>query len=430
MRRASSNENKNSLLSQNTASMSIAYVDCNFHPSLIFNTRICYSYDKSVSYYPCFPDINSAVEHLTASSTHNLLLDENTLMEATVKVLGSGEGSEMQCNSEKNRNIGENLRLHNMEITIQGDEDGSVVIDCENEGRAFDLRTSGIVNIQDLTITNCTPRSGPDSGGAIIGSMYANKALEFGNIIFRQNYAYDNGGAIALVDMDTSGASERFFHDGRSDHIDEESSSSKKSSYTGPMAIFRNCLFEENSAENIGGAIYLETTSESNVPNRSRAKFENCKFDSNNAIAGGALLAYSPDSSSFSDRYERCVFSSNVAQERGGAVDYFSPSSSMSISDLSKLESNPTASIAMTTFSDCIFQGNLALGGTTTNSNSNMQISVRGGAGGAVHSVSVAMEFDSCVFDSNEGVFTSCHIICKTLFFYLDNLLTMFSMLL
>jgi len=350
-----------------------------------------------VSYYPCFPDIQSAVEHLTAISSHNLLVDdEATLLEATVKLLGAGEGNEMQCRSEKNRNIGEDLSSSNIEITIQGDEDGSVLIDCENEGRAFDLRTSGIVNIRDLTITNCTPRSGPDVGGAILGSLYTDKTLEFDNIIFLQNYAYQNGGAIALTDACIDCSTDLSSHHGTNDET-------KSSSYTGPMVMFSNCTFEENSAEYGGGAIFLENTNGSNIPHRSRAQFENCRFDSNNAIAGGALLLSSPDVSSFSDSYESCVFSSNVAQDRGGAIDYFGPSSSISTSDLSKHGSDQSTSIAVTTFSSCVFRGNLALGGTTTSSDSEMQISVRGGAGGAVHSVSVAMQFDSCVFDSNEA---------------------------
>jgi len=93
-----------------------------------------------------------------------------------------------------------NMNLTSAFVQIIGDTSGSTVIDCENEGYAFEL-TSGTFYLSNIVIRNCMKNVSSDvvgnfSGGAAIAlhSTYT----ELNNIIIQNSVSKGLGGSIYL----------------------------------------------------------------------------------------------------------------------------------------------------------------------------------------------------------------------------------------
>jgi hypothetical protein len=225
---------------------------------------------------------------------------------------------------------------------------GTVVIDCEDQDRAFYLHTweDTTSAIEGLTII----RGLHEHGGAIRcyraavrllnltfcdnrahgfgGAVY----LEYSNTVMRhcafvENWAGNRGGAIslcrsvaALRDVGFKGNVGRL--GGGAIHISRSTPFirdcrfySNRAAYGGGGAcgdllggaFFEGCLFHRNTAPEYGGAFFMEGSSPICV---------GCRFYENEAEVGGAIRLMQGNAI-----FEACEFVGNVAEDEGGAVE-------------------------------------------------------------------------------------------------------------
>jgi parallel beta-helix repeat protein len=188
----------------------------------------------------------------------------------------------------------------------------STIIDCENNGRAFNIHSGEDANsiIDNLTITN--------GYGYYEGAIYCyGSSPTIKNCIIRDNLMHDHGGAIYCG--------------------------------YGSNATIYNCLFINNSFFDVGygGGIYCF---------ESNSVITNCIFLNNSAIGqgrdGGAVCCWGENGNSSNAIVANCLIVGNSAAHRGGGLYAY--------------WSNPT-------FVNCTVIGNKALegGGIGSFDNSN-----------------------------------------------------------
>jgi len=402
--------------------------------------------DRGESYHPCFGNIQAAVDYLIrhddedvdggvgndngGGKHNNNVGDPSFVRYGTVQILAppeddsfaaAGEGYDGTCSGKGNYNVetskgsghsGISKTERVVYISIEGERPSddyqdvpAVVIDCNFSGRAFNLTptpnvrySARIVNFEDLLITNCSPNGSDllNSGGAIIASVKSLEepyhdgnierahALTFRRVTFYQNYANENGGAIALLAA-VSYSSERDVNEPQ----------------TNPLVSFVDCYFHENAVDGMGGAIFMGGSS-ANENRRIRAVFQNCSFDGNSASNGGAIYSFI-EQGGFYDTYSDCQFSNNVAKAKGGALDYVSSAKSK----VGRDEETKQADSFSAAFHKSNFIRNVAFGSKTsqyfTANNEFTPLSVQGGAGGAIYACNSGLFIDSCEFVGNEG---------------------------
>lgn len=118
----------------------------------------------------------------------------------------------------------------------------------------------------------------------------------------------------------------------------------------GASPTIRNCIFEENNGEAVGGGVYCV--------NGAEPHFIDCLFDENDGPSsmGGAVLVASGSEPTF----DGCTFYYNHTTADGGAVAF----------------TNGTPMTVYPEFSNCLFDGNFAVNGGAIWTNQNVDISL------------------------------------------------------
>ncbi len=169
---------------------------------------------------------------------------------------------------ESNRNI--DLPRCMSLIATEGSE--VTVIDCQNQGRAFDLGVGTCVGLVDTTsvIRGFTITNGSASTGCGMRINFVSpKVVE---CVFSNNSAANVGGAVFV------------------------------SNFCSP--VFERCLFDGNHASSAGGAVYTQ----------SDCTFINCTFVGSSTTGtgyGGAAIYFYDYSSEFDQSVANCIFAQN-----------------------------------------------------------------------------------------------------------------------
>ena len=187
----------------------------------------------------------------------------------------------------------------NKSVTINGQSKSSTVIDAENEGNVFNIKSGAKVTISNLTIKNgnASVSASPTSCG---GAIYSEGNLNVINCAFKDNTAcyYNNSYGGAIESSGTLTIIGSTFTGNAADF------SGAVDNFNGDLTI-TNCTFNGNTAGKEGGAI-------GNIGNI--FSVTNCTFTNNHASYGGAILSYSDATITGS------TFTNNFADNDGGAI--------------------------------------------------------------------------------------------------------------
>ncbi len=238
-----------------------------------------------------------------------------------------------------------NINFNGKAITVKS-ENGpeNCIIDCQQQGRGFWFYNG---ETETSVLEGLTIENGYVEGDG--GGLYAiNCSPAINNCVFNNNSADNDGGAAYSSSTFTNCT---FINNSASSGEGGAAYSSPSSS----SSAFTNCTFISNTAFS-GGAVCT----------RSYSTFTDCTFTNNSAYGdGGAIYFYSHPDKIFTG----CTFTGNSAYGDGGAVYYYKYGSS-----------HPT------TFTDCTFTNN----------------SASSGDGGAVYSL-YSSAFIDCTFSNNSA---------------------------
>lgn len=129
-------------------------------------------------------------------------------------------------------------------LTIQGKDRANTIIDAQKLGKIFNITPDNT-----LTLTNITLINGNDVYG---GTIYNQGSLTINNVLFKNNHAYNEGGAIYSINSSNLYIISCIFYGNLAD-VAGGGISSKNITNT----IISNCSFINNSAP-FGGAISTE----------------------------------------------------------------------------------------------------------------------------------------------------------------------------
>ncbi|MCD6534000.1 MAG: hypothetical protein J7L25_07995 [Deltaproteobacteria bacterium] len=244
------------------------------------------------------------------------------------------------------------------------------IIDCQQQGRGFWFKNEETETsvLDGLTIKNGF--TGEDGGG-----VYAEGFLSplIKNCVFENNSADNDGGAVCYYSSSFS---------------------------------FTNCTFTGNSASNEGGAV----SSPSYPSSPSYSSFSDCTFIANHASADGGAV-FSVDSSS---SFTNCTFTANQTSDDGGAVFYYDSPPSFSdctfTANSAVDDGGAVFSYSSTSFTNCTFTGNRASGdggaidsGAPSLTNCRFTGNHASDDGGAVCFARDSSSFSNCVFTNNSA---------------------------
>lgn len=229
---------------------------------------------------------------------------------------------------------------------------GNVTIDAEQKGRIFKITGENIVGLSGLTLINgYAPTDGVSwdihevvyyaAGGAIdIYSVYVtmenmtfinNVAEEFGgainveapyfnmyNCTFIGNEAGVYGGAVDIEDLNATIDNCRF--------ISNVASNGGAIGWIGANATLINSHFENNMATDVGGAVFIQNTDDSNGN-----LIENCKFIGNEAPQQGGAIEVENENMQMAEFtvIRKCQFINNSAFNGGAISAYYGDTASL-----------------------------------------------------------------------------------------------------
>ena len=176
----------------------------------------------------------------------------------------------------------------------------------------------------NLQVENITFQHGTSE--TVGGAVYADGAeqLNFLDVVFRENYAHEGGGAIAIANSGPSGAGGTVFEN------NSTSGNGGVVHVSGVAAVWYDSrsIYTRNRAGQDGGAIYSDTTYGPFYWGGQMGGFvdvQESEFSNNQAGgSGGAIYAHAPRGET---PLTRCEFIGNVAAESGGAIVLDSPNS-------------------------------------------------------------------------------------------------------
>ena len=186
-------------------------------------------------------------------------------------------------------------------------------------GQFFSIRKG------DLTLEGCTLEGGvATGGGAIYVYEHDTLTITITNTTFKNNNAMQ-GGAIWIDNSKATVIISNSTFIGNSANIDWVRAVRNLSppypsfdEYGGAIFLsdtttttLENVVFEENDANDLGGAVYTSTANGITTYNR-------CTFRKNKATIGGAIEERGDNNG----KYERCLFVENEAVEQGGAIRF------------------------------------------------------------------------------------------------------------
>jgi hypothetical protein len=160
-----------------------------------------------------------------------------------------------------------NLDFHGAGIRLRASTPGGVMIDCEEESRAF-LFNDGEDTLS--VVDGVAVLNGLDYTGG--GARIADASAKFVGCTFTDCAAHQRGGAIRVVRggpvFESCHFGSNFANDGGAMAVEDGS------------VTLRGCTFAANSAEQSGGALLVEESS---------AVVRNCSFDGNKGVYGYPL---------------------------------------------------------------------------------------------------------------------------------------------
>ena len=241
-------------------------------------------------------------------------------------------------------------------------------------------------------------------GGAI---FIENNSIYIDNSTFTNNLSEYQGGAICGFDDCVFEISNSAFIDNHS--LDWTSSSDGGAIFVEGELDITDCNFEGNTCGNDGGAICVQGP----------ANIQNCEFSDNEAHSGGAVSAGSEAI------VGNCTFIGNSTTRRGGAFEgggVFTNCVFIDNSTTINWNNSGGAVNGSGEFYDCHFEGNQAVwGGAQYGGNSDFVdclFKENSADLGGVTAGNNYRDFDNCHFIDNEadsgGVFFQGHITCYT----------------
>ena len=246
-----------------------------------------------------------------------------------------------------------------------------------NGGGAISLSESN--NYIDKII-NCSfeSNSAEARGGAIYAILNHNLTIE--GSTFKSNYAYRSGGAISTEGNTVLNVANSFFEDNKVVGSIVDFPYGGAISNEGANSSIDNSIFNGNYADSKGGAIYSS----------SPVTISNSNFTSNSAYTTGGAVETSIDSS-----FYNCLFNSNscdggVSQNRGGAIhgeEKISIYDSIFNNNYAKTDGGAVYSDEVVLAKGCTFDSNRAFGSS---------VKCYGGAIRAAY-----VEITSCIFTKN-----------------------------
>ncbi len=165
-----------------------------------------------------------------------------------------------------------------------------------------------------LTLDHCTlTNNQADQGGAIWHN--SEQALNLLNCLLTYNSA-GIGGAVYVFKGALNATTNGFL--GNQSSIVGGAISFTNNTTT--PSVLTDCIFENNSTVERGGAFYVHTNTPSSTLN---VNFNECRFSGNSASNGGAIATFASTNTSLNLRFYNAIFSSNSASQRGGAYCSF-----------------------------------------------------------------------------------------------------------
>lgn len=327
--------------------------------------------------------------------------DKSFILKGGVKIYGGFNGTETVLTA---RNFTTNVTILSGDLGVKGDKTDNAyhVIGTRNSvvaGATLDGFTiqdgyadgAGGVNYSGtLTI--------PQNCGAAIASRGTTTAVDYTNLIIRNNESTDHGGAVYLYISGTG--SYKFTN---VSFINNKATGT--GSYGGgavftysssgtPTVIFSGNTFKDNSIVTQGGALYFRSSNQSVV-------IENSTFDNNTSATGGGGAIYSVLTGTLN--VSKSVFSRNKSLQGNSGAIYLGTNTKDCIIEDTKFEANEATTTAgaiyfssnSTTLKNNRFYGNKA----TTN-------------GGALFIYGLATSMSSPqiinnIFYNNTSMFTS-----------------------
>lgn len=183
-------------------------------------------------------------------------------------------------------------------LTLVGFGSGTSVLN--GSGSVLTLPTGGSLTLLDLDVTG----GDAPNGGGVVG---ADVDLCVDGVGFTDNRADRAGGAIQLSGTGTLVVSNSTFR-GNTGYY----GGALGISGGGYTVAFDSCTFEDNEAEEEGGALYFAAPSSLHLLD--------CRFAENRTAVSGGAISYSAPTGSGTMILERTVFEGNVADYEGGAL--------------------------------------------------------------------------------------------------------------
>lgn len=237
--------------------------------------------------------LNSEIDdnNLTVSNEDDLLQDTNSFSNLNQRINQNQNkdvylDSDYSFNSWSDSNLKNGIRI-TRDVTIHGN---GHTINANNQARIFYISSNNLnVVFKDLVFIN---GKATDDGGAIWG-----KSTSI-NCTFLNNNAPYCGGAIYKGSAVNCNFITNVATDGGAIYA------------IGNNVNIENCSFEDNHAEEYGGAICFDAATYSTI--------KNCSFNMNGAETGGSLSILYTKYITISDS----TFTSNTATLEGGAISY------------------------------------------------------------------------------------------------------------
>lgn len=238
------------------------------------------------------------------AGTESTLSQRDLSITANTTYLSGNNGSSVQDKSHHvvyRKDADGLLTLDGLHIR-EGYADGN---SSEGHGAALYVTTS--LTTDEIRLTHLTLENNYSENGGAFWVGYAIEAI-VKNSSFNDNISASIGAAITMTT-----------HPNSSLTISDGSAFNNNQAATGGGAIASSATlnisdtkFEDNDADNTGGAIYtLITTEVFNI--------EDCQFINNTSATGGALTINSYDFTA-NPKIIRCDFEKNIAESRGGAL--------------------------------------------------------------------------------------------------------------
>ena len=240
------------------------------------------------TYYPT--ELAAATTSLLAATTDR---DKSFILKGGVKIYGGFNGTETVLTA---RNFATNISILSGDLGVIGDRSDNAyhVIGTRNTistGSTLDGFTIQDGNANGAASVNFSGTLAiPQNCGAAIASRGTTTAVDYTNLIIKDNEAADYGGAVYLYISGTGSykfTNVSFINNKAKGTVDYGGGAVFTYSSSGtPTVVFSGTTFRGNSAGNQGGALYFRSSTQSVV-------IENSTFENNSTLNAGGGAIYS-----------------------------------------------------------------------------------------------------------------------------------------